>query len=247
VMPLAVAAVALTAGLAVATFVKAFGIGFLARPRSPEAAHATESPPSMLAGMSIAAAACVGLALLPTLVLPTIGAVAGATVGSTDPLEIDGMTIRLVGVAGSLSPLMLTVALVIGLAATLAGVRVLATRRAARAARLWDCGAGPLSARMEYTATSFAEPLQRVFDDVLQAEQDVEVTHAEESSYLVQTIEYRRRVPDRIERRLYEPVLAVFAAWGRAGRRLAPGSVHRYLGYGFYSLCGLLILLVVTR
>jgi hypothetical protein len=54
-------------------------------------------------------------------------------------------------------------------------------------------------------------------------------------------------VPDRIERRLYEPVLAVFAAWGRAGRRLAPGSVHRYLGYGFYSLCGLLILLVVTR
>ena len=29
--------------------------------------------------------------------------------------------------------------------------------------------------------------------------------------------------------------------------RLAPGSVHRYLGYGFYSLCGLLILLVVTR
>jgi len=100
---------------------------------------------------------------------------------------------------------------------------------------------------MEYTATSFAEPLQRVFDDVLRAEQDVEVTHAEESSYLVQTIEYRRRVPDRIERRLYEPVLAVFAAWGRAGRRLAPGSVHRYLGYGFYSLCGLLILLVVTR
>ena len=247
VMPLAVAAVALTAGLAVATFVKAFGIGFLARPRSPEAARAAESPPSMLTGMGIAAAACVGLALLPTLVLPTIGAVAGAIVGSTDPLQIDGMTIRLVGVAGSLSPLMLTIALMIGLAATLAGVRVLATRRAARAARLWDCGAGPLSARMEYTATSFAEPLQRVFDDVLQAEQDVDVTHARESSYLVQTIEYRRRVPDRIERRLYEPVLAAMAAWGRAGRALAPGSVHRYLGYGFYALCGLLILLVVTR
>jgi formate hydrogenlyase subunit 4 len=115
-MPLAVAAVALTAGLAVATFVKAFGIGFLARPRSPEAARATESPPSMLTGMAIAAAACVGLALLPTLVLPTIGTVAGATVGSTDPVQVDGMTIRLVGVAGSLSPLMLTIALVIGLA-----------------------------------------------------------------------------------------------------------------------------------
>ncbi len=247
VMPIAVAAVALTAGLAVATFVKAFGVGFLARPRSPQALAARESPASMLIGMGLAAAACIGLALLPTLVLPAIGAVAGGLVGSDDPVIVSAVTIRLVDVAGSLSPLMLAVALVAGLVVTLAAVRVLATRRAARVARLWDCGAGPLSARMEYTATSFAEPLQRVFDDVLQAEQDVDVTHLDESQYLVQMVEYRRRVPDRIERRLYEPVLAAMAAWGRFGRRLAPGSVHRYLGYGFYSLCGLLILLVVTR
>ena len=100
---------------------------------------------------------------------------------------------------------------------------------------------------MEYTATSFAEPLQRVFDDVLAPETDVDVTHTRESSYLVEEVEYRRRVPDRIERRLYQPVLALVAAWGSAGRRLATGSVHRYLGYGFYTVCGLLILLVVTR
>jgi hypothetical protein len=31
------------------------------------------------------------------------------------------------------------------------------------------------------------------------------------------------------------------------GRTLANGSVHRYLGYGFYALTGLLILLGVTR
>ena len=43
-MPLAVGAVALTAGLGVATFVKAFGVGFLARPRSAEAAAADRVP-----------------------------------------------------------------------------------------------------------------------------------------------------------------------------------------------------------
>ena len=43
-MPLAVAVVALTAGLGVATFVKAFGVGFLARPRSPAATAAIEKP-----------------------------------------------------------------------------------------------------------------------------------------------------------------------------------------------------------
>ena len=55
-MPVAVAVVALTAGLAVATFVKAFGIGFLARPRSAAAGAAVESPPSMLAGLALTAA-----------------------------------------------------------------------------------------------------------------------------------------------------------------------------------------------
>jgi formate hydrogenlyase subunit 3/multisubunit Na+/H+ antiporter MnhD subunit len=247
VLPLAVAAIALTAGLAVVTFVKAFGIGFLARPRSPEAAAATESPAGMLAGMAIAGAACVGLSLLPTAVLPAIGGVAAGLVNGTDPVAVDHLTIELTGVAGSLSPVMLGTALTVAVVGALAALRVVAGRRAARTARLWDCGGGPMSSRMEYTATSFAEPLQRVFDDVLAAETDVDVSHYEESRYLVRTIEYRRRTPDPVESRLYAPVLAVLARWGRAARWLANGSVHRYLGYGFAVLCGSLIALVVIR
>ncbi|MBN9743556.1 hydrogenase 4 subunit B [Amycolatopsis sp. A1MSW2902] len=246
-MPLSVAAVALTAGLAVATFVKAFGVGFLARPRSTAAENAHESPPSMLAGMALAALACAVLAILPSLVLPTLGLVAANVAGSADPVLTETVTVRLAGFAGSLSPLMLTLALLGGVLATVAGVRLAAVRRARRTPRLWDCGGGPMSARMEYTATSFAEPLQRVFDNVVQPETDVDVTHHRESDYLVQAVEYRRRMPDRIERRLYAPVLAAVHAWGNAGRRLANGSVHRYLGYGFYTLCGLLLVLAVTR
>ncbi|MCV7092941.1 proton-conducting transporter transmembrane domain-containing protein, partial [Mycobacterium interjectum] len=66
--PLAVGAVALTTGLGVAAMVKAFGIGFLARPRSEQAARAVEAPRSMLAGMGVAAAACVTLAVAPSTV-----------------------------------------------------------------------------------------------------------------------------------------------------------------------------------
>jgi len=246
-MPVAVAAVALTAGLAVATFVKAFGVGFLAKARSPAAAAATESPPTMLAGMAAAAAACAGLALLPALLLPAVGhAVAAADAGAADPAVRSAVSLRLVGVAGSLSPLLLATALLAAAAAVLITVRLVA-RRAGRVAPLWDCGGGPLTARMEYTATSFAEPLQRVFDDVLRPELDVDVSHHAESRYLVAAVEYRRRVPDPIEQRLYRPVLAAVAWWGSAGRRLAPGSVHRYLGYGFYGVTALLVVLAVTR
>ena len=243
-MPVAVAVVALTAGLAVATFVKAFGVGFLARPRSDAAGDAVESPPSMLAGMGLAALACTVLALAPTLVVPRL---AGAVLVG-EPAAVHGtLTLRLSGNAGAMSPFLLTVAVLTGLVAVLAALRWAAGRRARRAARLWDCGAGPLSSRMEYTATSFAEPLQRVFDDVLQPELDVEVSHLAESRYLVDSVQYRRRAPDRIERRLYEPVLIAAALWGRAGRRLGTGSVHRYLAYGFYALIGLFVVLAVTR
>jgi formate hydrogenlyase subunit 3/multisubunit Na+/H+ antiporter MnhD subunit len=246
-MPLAVAVVALTAGLAVATFVKAFGVGFLARPRSGGAEAARESPPTMLVGMGLAGLACVVLALVPSVVLPGLAAASSVALSPGEPAVSGAVTLSLSGATGTLSPLMLTFALLIAVVVGMAGTRAVATRRASRAARLWDCGGGPMSARMEYTATSFAEPLQRVFDDVMRPEQDVDVTHYEESHYLVQAVEYRLRVPDRIERRLYQPVLSAVAAWGRAGRLLATGSVHRYLGYGFSTVCGLLIVLAVIR
>jgi hydrogenase-4 component B len=247
VLPVAVAAVALTAGLAVATFVKAFGVGFLAKPRSDAAAGAVESPVSMLVGMGIAGAVTVALALAPMVVLKPLGQVSGAVAGTAAPSVSGTITLHLRGITAELSPLLLTLALLIGAVLVVGVARVAASRHARRSARLWDCGAGPLTARMEYTATSFAEPLQRVFDNVLAPETDVEVTHHEESRYLVAAVEYRRQVPDRVERRLYQPVLAAIAAWGTAGRRLATGSVHRYLGYGFYAVTALLIVLAVTR
>ncbi|GAB3444104.1 proton-conducting transporter transmembrane domain-containing protein [Actinophytocola sediminis] len=246
VMPVAVAAVALTAGLSVATFVKAFGVGFLARPRSAAAEGARESPPSMLIGMGLAGAAAAALALLPTVVLPAVSAAAAVAVDG-GRVSTGVVTVRLAGVAGELSPLVFSVALLVAVVVVLGAVRLVTTRRARRVARLWDCGGGPMSARMEYTATSFAEPLQRVFDNVLAPEQDVTVDHVAESRYLVRAVAYRRAVPDRVERRLYVPVLAAVRAWGEAGRRLATGSVHRYLAYGFYTVCALLLVLAVIR
>jgi hydrogenase-4 component B len=181
-MPIAVATVALTAGLAVATFVKAFGVGFLARSRSEQAADARESPPSMLAGMGVAGVACVVLALIPALVLPAVGGAGARVSGATDPVSAGLLTVRLQGFAGSLSPLLVAAAVVAATIAVAVLARLFAARHRARvAARLWDCGAGPLSTRMEYTATSFAEPLQRVFDNVLRPEHDVDITHHRES------------------------------------------------------------------
>jgi hydrogenase-4 component B len=244
-MPVAVGVVALTAGLGVATFVKAFGVGFLARPRSPEAAAATESPFAMRAGMVLAAGACAGLALAPAAVGVPLTRVMSIlpTIRDGAPLADSGVTLRLNGIEGSMSPLLIAVGLLMA-AVTATGLARWAGRGLPRrAAQLWGCGGTRLDPRMEYTATSFAEPLTRVFDDVLRPEHDVQVTPYAQSRYLVESVQFRQRVPDRLESRLYPPILSAAQWWGEKSRALANGSVHRYLAYGFVGLLTVLVVI----
>jgi hypothetical protein len=89
---------------------------------------------------------------------------------------------------------------------------------------------------MQYTATSFAEPLQRVFDDVLRPDRDLDVSHLAESRYYVEKVTYRTSIGDAIEHGLYRPVIGAVQWWGRHARAVQNGSVHRYLAYGLVAL-----------
>ena len=223
--PLAVGAVALTTGLGVAAMVKAFGIGLLARPRSAPAADAREAPGAMLVGMTIAAIGCVVLGVAPMVVAPAlrrvlVGLPAANMVAFTD----FGAVVRLPGVSGSIAPGVIAAALVIAVVAAVAVTRWRSRGRPQPVGLpLWACGADELTARMQYTATSFAEPLQRVFDDVLRPDTDIEVTHLAESRYMAAVVTYRARIGDAIEDRLYIPMIR---AVGR-GRRCDPAGPHR--------------------
>ena len=66
------ALLALTAGLAVTCFAKVFAMGFLGMPRSDGAAGAVENRRAMRAPLSLLAACCVALGILPTYVIPVL-------------------------------------------------------------------------------------------------------------------------------------------------------------------------------
>ena len=243
VVPFAVGAVALTTGLGVAAMVKAFGVGFLARPRSDAAGAAHEVPTRMRVAMGLPAAACVLLALAPAVVAPALRGALQELSGGRGPSL--GLVLRLPGIPGSISPGLLAAAF--GAAVVLAALVARGGRKlrpASVSAPLWACGAARLTPRMEYTATSFAEPLQRVFADVLRPDVDIEVSHYSESRFLVEQVRYRSQINDAIELRLHAPVVRAIERVAEVVRRGHQGNVHAYLAYGGL---GLLVVLVLAR
>jgi len=241
VLLVGVVALALTGGLTAVAFVKAFGIGFLGQARSTGAASAHEVPRAMQLGMAFLCIPCVPLGVAPGLVIPLVSRAANVGSASNVSRSVNsGVGLTLDHVHGAIEPMVLLAgfSLVVVL---ISGAKSL-LRRPARKVRAWRGGGGQPTARMQYTATSYAEPLQRVFADVLRPETDVEVTHAVESQYYEQSLSYESRVDDAVERLAYQPVIRTIARVGLVARRLQNGSVHRYLAFGFVAL---LIVLVV--
>ncbi|MGV0626580.1 proton-conducting transporter transmembrane domain-containing protein [Mycolicibacter minnesotensis] len=242
--PLAMGAVALTVGLGVAAMVKAFGIGFLARPRSEAAATAREAPAIMIAAMTLPAVACAVPAVAPGAVGPLIGRTLETLPVAGNAPQL-GVFLRIPGLDSSMAPGLLAAVLAAAVVVVLIGSRWRSRRRPSPATvPLWACGAEELTPYMQYTATSFAQPLQQVFDDVLRADTTVEVTRQAPSSYYVDRMAYRARVADVVEERWYRPLLQAVAAAAQLVLRAHTGSVHLYVAYG---AVGVLIALLVAR
>ena len=243
-MPLAVGMLALTSGLAAACFVKAFGITFLALPRSAAARRAREVPRPMQAGMAILAAACVALGVGSFAVVPAItGVLAGVGGLPAAVVPVAPGAVAIPGTVGSIAPAALAALLVAAVAAVALAFRLGAADRRVRVAPTWGCGRIGQTARMEYTATAFAEPLRRVFAELYRPTEDLSIDFHPESRYFVQSIAYRSEVDPWLERLLYAPAVALLRRTAWRVRGMQAGSLHLYL---LYMILALVVLLVVA-
>jgi hydrogenase-4 component B len=243
--PLGGALLALTTALAAACFVKAFGIAFLALPRSPGAADARESDAVMLAPQAVLAALSVLLGLLPGVVLRALASVAGSLPGLEPRFPMAGGLGMTSGLESfdRVVPLILLAALFGGLAF----VAALAPSRAARARRVatWGCG-GELGPRTEYTATAFSKPLMMVFRAVYRPMREVE-TLADVSPYFPREVRYRAEIEPTFERYVYRPLLDFVLRIADGMKVLQAGSLHAYLAYVTALVVGLVLLVWWTR
>jgi hydrogenase-4 component B len=242
VFAVAVSALALTGGLCAACFVKAFGITFLALPRSTQAEHAHEVGMAMRAAMALLALACLGLGLAPAVILAPLETTAFELTGAHADMRFDFNLLVANHDYATLSPLWVALALALCLALLPLLLRVLGANLRRRYYETWGCGRALQTARMEYTATAFANPFKRVFSLLYRPVKQLDIEFHPESRFFVQTIAYRNETRSIFEDSLYRP-FARFMQWSaREARQLQSGSVHLYLLYMLVVLVALLML-----
>ena len=244
VFALAIAGLALAAGLAVAVFVKAFGITFLALPRSAAAAGAHEAPATMRAAMLITAVGCAALALGASWIVPTVGAVGATLVPAPPPVTLgEWLTLEVSGDFATLSAPAVALALASGVLLPIVLLFLARARPRARRYETWSCGRLLQTARMEYTATAFADPFTRVFDFFYRPARRLDVDLHPESRFFVRRIRYENPTRFIVDEWLYRPLGRVLRAAARHAAVVQSGSPNLYLAY---VLVALLLLLLVA-
>jgi hydrogenase-4 component B len=242
--PLAGALLALTAALAAACFVKAFGITFLALPRSEGAAKASEVAVSMRVGMAILATACLVLGLGAAWFLPVFDSITEQAMGvriSSTLVASSGMAISAGSVrSGTTSTPAMAVILILISAVPALFLAVRRRRTSRRTGPAWDCGLPGLTAANEYTATAFSKPLRMIFSTLYRPRREIQADY-EVSPYYPTAIRFESEIEPSFEKRLYDPIQKLILAVADRMRAVQAGSVHAYLAYIFVTLILLLL------
>ena len=241
---LSVAALALTSGLAAACFIKAFGISFLALPRSEPARHAREVGFSMRAAMALLALACLVLGVAPFVVLRFLSKTTSELLGAAPDVRFNWNTVIANDSFATVSPLWIAVVLVALLASIPIALRVFRANTARRYYETWGCGRAMQTARFEYTATSFANPFKRVFSVLYRPVKELAIEFHPESRFFVRTISYSNEARSIFDDAIYGPLNRMLRSFAERVRLLQSGNVHLYL---LYILVALVVLLIIAR
>jgi formate hydrogenlyase subunit 3/multisubunit Na+/H+ antiporter MnhD subunit len=243
-IPAVGALLALSAALAAACFVKAFGITFLGRPRSEAARRAHETDRFSLASMFALAGLCLLAGILPGYFIDALAPVAKSMVGDSMPTQSGVPFLSIVPIAegrSSYNGLLVFLFMVFSGVSAAVVIHQFASDRLRRGPA-WDCGYPDPSTATQYTASSFAQPIRRVFGTlVFRASEKVEMPPPGD----VRPARIVVRLTDVIWDACYAPIAEAVARVADRLNRLQYLSIRHYLGFVFVSLLGLLLVLAI--
>jgi hydrogenase-4 component B len=235
---------ALSAALAAACFVKAFGVTFLGRPRKPAAANAKETDGWSLTAMFILTILCVLSGILPGYVIDGLAPVTQSLVGGHMPAQSEIPWLSIVPIQESRSSYNgLLVFIFIAFSATAAAYVIhRIASDAVRRGPAWDCGFPELIPQTQYTASSFAQPIRRVFGTIVfRASEHVDMPPPGDMRAAHMTV----RLRDLVWETFYSPVAKYVELVAARLNYLQFWSIRRYISLVFAALVSLLLVLAI--
>jgi formate hydrogenlyase subunit 3/multisubunit Na+/H+ antiporter MnhD subunit len=245
-VPAAGAMLALSAALAAACFVKAYGVTFLGRARTPAAESAVEVDRFSRAAMFILAALCFAAGVLPGPIIDQLAPVVQGLTGGRMPPQTALLSTSIVPIAESRSSYNAAILLIfMVLSATLIALAIhrFATR-ATRRGPIWDCGYPDPSVATQYSSSSVAMPIRRVFGaSVFGLREKVDMPRPGET----RAAHFQVRVFDPAWRFIYGPAMRTTLRAAIWLNQMQFQTVRWYLTLVFVTLIALLILVAAWR
>ncbi len=224
-------ALALIGGLATACFVKVYGVVFLGEPRRPHSGEAHPEPREMVAPMALLALVCAAIGFAPMSVARMLD---NAVLAWRPSLAGSGGTLASVAPLGWIAALNLFLVALAAASGWLLLRRIRAEGAAADAT--WSCGYIAPTARMQYSASSFAGMVVGIFEGVL---------HPHRESKPVEGLfpggsRFRSHIPEAVLELVYLPLLEKAYSKLVGVRKTQHGHLHLYI---LYTLVTLVVLL----
>ncbi len=245
-VPAVGALLALSAALAAACFVKAFGVTFLGRARTAAAERAQETDRLSLAAMFFLAALCLVAGVLPGFFIDALAPVVQSLAGDRMPMQRGLDWLSIVPIAESRSSynglLVFGFMLVSGTLAAFAIHRLASDR--IRRAPPWDCGYPDSDPATQYSASSFAQPIRRVFGTlVFRAREHVDMPAPGQTRPARLTVELRDLIWDA----LYAPIAVAVGFAADRLNHLQFLTIRQFLSLVFGALVLLLLVLAIWQ
>jgi hypothetical protein len=235
-----------SAALAAACFVKAYGIAFLGRPRSVQAEQAHEVDRFSGATMLFLAACCFIAGVLPGVLIDVLAPVVHTLIGARMAEQTALQWTSIVPIAQSRSSydgLLIFLFLLVSGTLTAVFIHRFATR-ATRRSDFWDCGYPDPSTAVQYSGSSFAMPIRRVFGStVFLVKETVNMPAPGET----RAARFQLKVSDPAWHFLYGPVVRGVLRVSARLNALQFLTIRSYLTLVFATLVLLLLVVAAWR
>ena len=222
----------LTGALALACFAKVCGVVFLGSPRSDAARCAHECGWPMRAPMLALGALCVAIGLAPALFWPAIAKVCAvwqpAWLDPAPPAPLIKLGVFHIAIAA-----------VATLAAVVLWRRV--KRNGLALAGTWDCGYAAPTARMQYTAGSFAGLITEWFAWIMRPERHQQLPEV----CFPSLARHAEHTPETVLEKIVEPAALLIMRVSAAARSLQHGRVQAYLLYVLIGAAALSMIILL--